>query len=146
MPPRTIILVKKAKGHTGHHGGAWKVAYADFVTAMMALFIVLWLMNTSEHVRKAVAGYFNDPLGRSALTGTDRSGSADNLPITKDNIQQLKQRLEQSIHQLNDLKALSNQIEITVTPEGCALSCSRPKTAVFSTQAVRYSTPMAASF
>jgi chemotaxis protein MotB len=69
MPAKTIILVKKPKGHTGHHGGAWKVAYADFVTAMMSLFIVLWLMNTSDHVRKAVAGYFNDPLGRSALTG-----------------------------------------------------------------------------
>ena len=50
---------KKATAH-GHHGGAWKVAYADFVTAMMALFIVLWLMNSSER-RKAVAGYFNDP-------------------------------------------------------------------------------------
>lgn len=131
MPPRTIILVKKAKGHTGHHGGAWKVAYADFVTAMMALFIVLWLMNTSEHVRKAVAGYFNDPLGRSALTGTDRSGSADNLPITKDNIQQLKQRLEQSIHQLNDLKALSNQIEITVTPEGLRIELLETKDGSF---------------
>jgi chemotaxis protein MotB len=131
MPPRTIILVKKAKGHAGHHGGAWKVAYADFVTAMMALFIVLWLMNTSEQVRKAVAGYFNDPLGHSTLTGADRSGSADNLPITKDNIQQLKQRLEQSIHQLNDLKALSNQIEITVTPEGLRIELLETKDGSF---------------
>ncbi|MFZ0661940.1 MAG: flagellar motor protein MotB [Acidobacteriaceae bacterium] len=118
MPPKTIILVKKDKGHAGHHGGAWKVAYADFVTAMMALFIVLWLMNTNASVRKAVAGYFNDPLGRSTLTGTDRSGSGENLPITKDNIKHLKERLEKSIHQLNDLKSLSNQTEITVTPEG----------------------------
>ena len=118
MPPKTIILVKKTKGHAGHHGGAWKVAYADFVTAMMALFIVLWLMNTNASVRKAVAGYFNDPMGRSTLTGTDRSGSGDNLPITKDNIKSLQERLEKSIEQLNDLKALSNQIEITVTPEG----------------------------
>ena len=42
---RPIILIRKKGGHAGHHGGAWKVAYADFVTAMMALFIVLWLMN-----------------------------------------------------------------------------------------------------
>jgi chemotaxis protein MotB len=118
MPPKTIILVKKVKDHAVHHGGAWKVAYADFVTAMMALFIVLWLMNTNASVRKAVAGYFNDPLGRSTLTGTDRSGSGENLPITKDNIRQLKERLEKSIQKLTDLKALSNQIEITVTPEG----------------------------
>lgn len=117
-PPKTIILVKKSTDHTGHHGGAWKVAYADFVTALLALFIVLWLMNTTPQVRKAVAGYFNDPLGSSKLTGTDRSGAADNLPITKDNIKHLKERLEKSVHQLTDLKPLSNQIEITVTPEG----------------------------
>ena len=58
-----IIVIKKKGGHGGHHGGAWKVAYADFVTAMMALFIVLWLMSQSEKVKKAVAGYFNDPKG-----------------------------------------------------------------------------------
>ena len=131
MPPKTIILVKKAKGHAGHHGGAWKVAYADFVTAMMSLFIVLWLMNTNSSVRKAVAGYFNDPLGRSTLTGTDRSGSADNLPITRDNIKQLKERLEKSVHALNNLKALSNQIEITVTPEGLRIELLETKDGSF---------------
>ncbi len=45
---KTIIIVKKVDGHGGHHGGAWKVAYADFVTAMMALFMVLWLVNSAE--------------------------------------------------------------------------------------------------
>jgi chemotaxis protein MotB len=45
----------------GHHGGAWKVAYADFVTAMMALFIVLWLLNSGESTKAAVAAYFNNP-------------------------------------------------------------------------------------
>ena len=58
---RPIIVVKKVSGHGAHHGGAWKVAYADFVTAMMALFIVLWLMGSSATVKKYVAGYFNDP-------------------------------------------------------------------------------------
>lgn len=130
-PPKTIILVKKAKSHAGHHGGAWKVAYADFVTALMALFIVLWLMNTNTNVRKAVAGYFNDPLGRSKLTGTDRSGAGDNLPITKDNITQLKQRLENGIQKLNDLKALKNQIEITVTPEGLRIELLETKDGSF---------------
>ena len=45
---KPIIIIKKSGGHGGHHGGAWKVAYADFVTAMMALFIVLWLLNSSK--------------------------------------------------------------------------------------------------
>ena len=56
------IIVKKKKGHHGAHGGAWKVAYADFVTAMMALFIVLWVLSQSEEVKQAVASYFQDPL------------------------------------------------------------------------------------
>ena len=56
-----IIVIKKKGGHGGHHGGAWKVAYADFVTAMMALFIVLWLMNSSKQIQEAVGGYFKDP-------------------------------------------------------------------------------------
>lgn len=129
--PKTIVVVKKTRAHAGHHGGAWKVAYADFVTAMMSLFIVLWLMNTSPSVRKAVAGYFNDPLGRSTLTGTDRAGSADNLPITKDNIKDLKARLEQKVHALNNLKSLSNQIEITVTPEGLRIELLETKDGSF---------------
>lgn len=57
------IIIKKVKkgGHGGHHGGAWKVAYADFVTAMMAFFIVMWILASGEDVKQAVAGYFQDP-------------------------------------------------------------------------------------
>jgi chemotaxis protein MotB len=55
------IIIKKKVSHGGHHGGAWKVAYADFVTAMMALFIVLWLLNSSKQLKEAVGGYFKDP-------------------------------------------------------------------------------------
>ena len=57
------IIIKKKVGHAGHHGGAWKVAYADFVTAMMSLFIVLWLLSSSKPVQEAVGGYFRDPSG-----------------------------------------------------------------------------------
>jgi chemotaxis protein MotB len=56
-----IRIVKKKGGHAGHHGGAWKVAYADFVTAMMALFIVLWIVGQSKQVKVYVAEYFKDP-------------------------------------------------------------------------------------
>ena len=64
-----IVIIKKKAAHGGHHGGAWKVAYADFVTAMMALFIVLWLLNSSKQIREAVGGYFKDPTGTSKLVG-----------------------------------------------------------------------------
>ncbi len=57
------IIVKKIKkgGHGGHHGGAWKVAYADFVTAMMAFFIVMWILASSAEVKEQVSGYFQEP-------------------------------------------------------------------------------------
>ena len=55
-----IIVRRKAGGGDGHHGGAWKIAFADFMTAMMALFLVLWLINAAnEETKKAVASYFN---------------------------------------------------------------------------------------
>lgn len=59
---KAIIIVKKKGGHGGHHGGAWKVAYADFVTAMMAFFMVMWLLNSAEtQQREAIASYFRKP-------------------------------------------------------------------------------------
>ncbi|HVJ07169.1 MAG TPA: flagellar motor protein MotB [Acidisarcina sp.] len=128
---RPIYLIRRRALHDSPHGGAWKVAYADFVTALMALFIVLWLMNTSEHVRKAVAGYFNDPLGRSSQTGTDRTGASDNVAITKDNISQLKEQLQKSIREKVELRKLSDQIEITVTPEGLRIELLESKDGTF---------------
>jgi len=71
-----VIVVKKKAGHAGHHGGAWKVAYADFVTAMMAFFLVMWLVNQSKPVKAAIGGYFRDPAafdasgGRGVLPGS----------------------------------------------------------------------------
>lgn len=62
-----IIIKKKGHGH-GHHGGAWKVALADFMTAMMAFFLLLWLMgSTSKEEQKAISGYFNDPGSEYAI-------------------------------------------------------------------------------
>jgi chemotaxis protein MotB len=128
---KPIIIIKKKSGHGGHHGGAWKVAYADFVTAMMSLFIVLWLMNTSEKVRQAVAGYFNDPRGKSTMTGTDQSGSDENLALTEKNIPELKKKIEDAIRKMNDLKALQNQIQITITPEGLRIELLETKDGTF---------------
>jgi chemotaxis protein MotB len=118
---RPIIIVKKKVGHAGHHGGAWKVAYADFVTAMMALFIVLWLLNTSKPVREAIAGYFKDPTGTGKESGTTQSGKGESLSVTtvtKDNIADLKEKLQKAIEQMTNFDKLKNQIAITVTPDG----------------------------
>ncbi len=112
------IIIKKKVVHGGHHGGAWKVAYADFVTAMMALFIVLWLMNSSRQVQEAIGGYFKDPSGKSKMVGTDQRGSGDNFTLTKENMAKLKEELQKSVRKLNDFDKLRNQIEMTVTAEG----------------------------
>src|SRR5919206_2653737 len=73
--PGTIIIKKiKKSGHGGHHGGAWKVAYADFVTAMMAFFLLLWLLNVTTDVQKrGIADYF-DPSISWQSTGPGASG------------------------------------------------------------------------
>ncbi|MGB7547371.1 MAG: flagellar motor protein MotB [Terracidiphilus sp.] len=129
---RPIIVIKKKGGHGGHHGGAWKVAYADFVTAMMALFIVLWLMNSSEKVKKAVAGYFNDPRGTSTLMGTTMTGTGESVTVAKSNdLQKLKDKLEQEIKARKDLEKLSKQIEITITPEGLRIELIEDKNGTF---------------
>jgi chemotaxis protein MotB len=127
-----IIIIKKTGGHGGHHGGAWKVAYADFVTAMMSLFIVLWLMNSSEKIKKAVAGYFNDPKGTSTLMGTTMSGTGESVTVAAaSNMQQLKDKLEEQIKAKKDLDKLSKQIEITITPEGLRIELLEDKNGTF---------------
>ena len=127
-----IIVIKKKGGHEGHHGGAWKVAYADFVTAMMSLFIVLWLMGSSSKVKEAVAGYFNDPQGTGKLLGTTMSGTGKTIQeVSTDDLQKLKDKLEQEIKARKDLEKLSKQIEITITPEGLRIELLEGKDGTF---------------
>src|SRR5450755_4642564 len=114
-----IIIIKKVSGHGGHHGGAWKVAYADFVTAMMALFIVLWLMNSSKPVQEAVGGYFRDPRGVAQKKGTAFGGAGETaVVVKKEDMAKLKEELLKLMEQLADFNKLKKQIEMTVTPEG----------------------------
>ena len=115
---RPIYVIKKKAAHHGPHGGAWKVAYADFVTAMMSLFIVLWLMSTSDQVKKAISGYFNDPKGSAAQTGSAASAKSEIVSIDRDNVEKLKQEIQRAILKQADLTKLSKQIELTVTGEG----------------------------
>ena len=133
---RPIIVIKKKGGHGGHHGGAWKVAYADFVTAMMSLFIVLWLMGSSSKVKQAVAGYFNDPKGVAALLGTAMSGTGVGPgqtveQLNTNDLQKLKDKLDAEIKARKDLEKLSKQIEITITPEGLRIELIEGKDGTF---------------
>ncbi len=89
QPPRIVYKKIYIEAHGGHHGGAWKVAYADFVTAMMAFFLLLWLLGaTTEKQRKGIADYFAPTLvdtkhagvSGKGLFGGDSIVDADNLP------------------------------------------------------------------
>lgn len=75
LAPIIIIKKKKKVSGDGHHGGAWKVAYADFVTAMMAFFLLMWLLNaTTEEQRKGIADYFNPTIPISRISGGGSDG------------------------------------------------------------------------
>jgi chemotaxis protein MotB len=121
-----IIIVKKIF-RAGHHGGAWKVAYADFVTAMMALFIVLWLLSSSAEVKRAVGGYFRDPSGKIAQNGTGQSGASENIGIDKDDMGKLKDKLEAAIRQAPDVGKLKDQVQMSVTGEGLRIELLESK-------------------
>jgi chemotaxis protein MotB len=128
---RPIIIIKKKHGHSGHHGGAWKVAYADFVTAMMALFIVLWLMNSSKQIQEAVGGYFKDPTGTSKKVGSDMVGSGENFVVNKGNMEQLKEQLQKTIREVPHFETFKNHIEITVTNEGLRIELTESASGTF---------------
>src|ERR1700679_3418660 len=130
-PIRPIYVIKKKVSHGGHHGGAWKVAYADFVTAMMSLFIVLWLLNTSPQIKKAVAGYFNDPRSSGKQTGPFPLGWGESVTIDKQNVEKLKEEIEKAILKQADLTKLSKQIDITMTGEGLKIELIEDKGGTF---------------
>ena len=143
---RPIIIIKKKGGHGGHHGGAWKVAYADFVTAMMALFIVLWLMNSSKQIQEAVGGYFKDPTGTSKKVGSNMIGSGENFTLTKDNMPEAEGAAAESRSAKSpNFEKLKNHIEMTVTSEGLRIELPNPPSALSSIAAARKSAAMVAT-
>jgi chemotaxis protein MotB len=143
------IIIKKVKrrgGHEAHHGGAWKVAYADFVTAMMALFIVLWIVANNVTIRASVADYFRDPgamhkTSAGVLSGTNtmrpfsdsaplqapaspnraqQSGEtvAPPQPSEVEKLREEGDKLMKTIAGIPDLAKFKDQIQITITKEG----------------------------
>ena len=127
VPIRTVI--KRKKGHEGGHGGAWKVAYADFVTAMMALFIVLWILGQSKEVRDVVAAYFKDPglfMGaKKGLVTSQVKSFVVSPPISQDkNVGEMERlkaeagNLQKTIAAVPDFGKFKDKIQVAVTQEG----------------------------
>ncbi|MGO1461379.1 MAG: flagellar motor protein MotB [Marinobacter sp.] len=146
MEQQPIIIKRKKVIAAGHHGGSWKVAFADFATAMMAFFLVLWLTATASPEQiKAVEGYFRDPVGFTeggSPNPVDLEGSAsvvseagqdiesDPMVISDDvvdtlsdtleqrRMEELFQELKQRIEENQTLQAFKDQLLIDITDEG----------------------------
>ena len=145
--PVIIKRVKKVKGH-GHHGGAWKIAYADFVTAMMAFFLLMWLLTVAtEEQLQGISDYFDQPLRISMMGGQavgEQSrplpGGGEDLSLTDgevrwgdptpeeieamrqaeelEELEALKERIEQAIDSIDSLRQYRDQLLIDITDEG----------------------------
>ncbi len=141
---RPIIIIRRKKVVHGHHGGAWKIAFADFMTALMALFLVLWVLSSADPAQKtAVAEYFRTPL-LVAMAGGDRNTASTSaipgggpdpifaegernridpreeqlLAEERARMSELEERIEAVIERDPLLRELKDQIRIDVTPEG----------------------------
>jgi chemotaxis protein MotB len=146
-PEIKVRFVKKKGGHAAAHGGAWKVAYADFVTAMMAFFLLMWLLNSADQNTKAgIAGMFQDanffntergkeilanhgkgilPGGRGMAPGPDGDGGSDTAAETPgaaqeehDVMEATAEAIEKSFQQDELLQAFQDQISMDFTDEG----------------------------
>ena len=131
-----IIIRKKRAAHHAHHGGAWKVAYADFVTAMMAFFLVMWLAGQDQEIKETVAGYFRDPgvLDYAKSNGAIKGGAVGVEPgrapqpipppdpsvLAQERAQLTRaaEAIREKLLAATGLDKLKDQIELTITAEG----------------------------
>ncbi len=153
-----IIKKKKVHGGHGHHGGSWKVAYADFVTAMMAFFMVMWIMGLSDQTKAQIQGYFNDPMGfmknqprsknifnvksfpaaspqtkqvGSPGAGERSGGSESQVTAQAAEGAELERRIGKAIAEAPNLKALLKYIDFTITREGIRMEFVESTGSVF---------------
>ncbi|HEY1171681.1 MAG TPA: flagellar motor protein MotB [Verrucomicrobiae bacterium] len=143
-------MSRKKKGH-GHHGGAWKVAYADFVTAMMALFLVLWLTSQDEKIKEAVERSFKNPFNsltkdstglipsKDAQAVRSSSGNFDSASAMELNmLRKLAQDLVTTL-QTNEENPEENPIKMDISPEGMKISVfDKTRRAIFEPDSAKF--------
>jgi chemotaxis protein MotB len=127
-----IIVKKKVVKHGGHHGGAWKVAYADFVTAMMAFFMVMWILGMDQQLRNSIEGYFSNPVGfkkgysagRTPLSSGNSPATAQTTPLKlisrrseEDEMKAVGGKIKSRLKDAG-LTAIGDRIEIIQTQTG----------------------------
>ena len=131
---KPIVIVKKKKVHGGgHHGGSWKVAYADFVTAMMAFFMVMWILGMNDQAKQAIEGYFSNPVGykkgyssgSSPISSGNSPGSVRTEPIRlvmrayqQQRFEEAGEKIRTRIGRMSAGGQISAQVEVVVTTSG----------------------------
>ena len=140
---KIIIVKKKVRRHGGHHGGSWKVAYADFVTAMMAFFMVMWILGMDQRLRQAIEGYFSNPVGyKKGYSGGATPISSGTTPANvkanaiflaareyqQHRFDQVSRELRQKLDSVSEVGGLRARIEIIVTDAGLRIELIESET------------------
>ncbi len=136
------VVIKTRNRNHGTHGGAWKVAYADFVTAMMALFIVLWILNQDPKIVQAVGSYFKDPSAKNVRIkagSTDKSSQTPSAELTKiqwrqaekERFEEMGESLFQELAKSPEFKGVMKQIKITIVQEGLRIEIAESSNDTF---------------
>jgi chemotaxis protein MotB len=130
---KIIVVKKKIKAHGGHHGGSWKVAYADFVTAMMAFFMVMWILGMDQQLRQAIEGYFSNPIGyKKGYSGGATPISSGSSPASvktnavflasreyqRKRFDEVSSALHEKLDSVAQVGKLRTKVEIVVTDAG----------------------------
>lgn len=107
------------------------MAYADFVTAMMALFIVLWLMSSDKDVQQQVSSYFKDPTGQGKLTGTTTAGTGNSIDLPKQDMTRLREKIEDALKTVPNFSSIKDNVELTITSDGLRIELLETEAGMF---------------
>ncbi len=144
-----IIIVRKKRAEDEHYGGSWKVAYADFVTAMMAFFLVMWLVSQSDAIKEGVGGYFREPAGFKDEVGMRHGGEMQKASFyagpggkderqrrrdearTQEQLKRTGREIIDAVVELPGLARIGDQIEVELTDEGLRIQLMEESEATF---------------
>jgi len=107
------------------------VAYADFVTAMMALFIVLWMMNSTRRVKASITGYFRDPKGYTQKMGAGPSAAGEGLQVDHRNVSHIQKQIEEALRSMPEFPRIGDHIQFSVTGEGLRIDLLETEQGLF---------------
>jgi chemotaxis protein MotB len=130
-PPGLLSSPRVRQAFPRSHGGAWKVAYADFVTALMALFIVLWMMNSTVRVKSSITGYFRDPRGYTQKMGAGPAAAGEGLTVDHLHVSDIQKRFEEALRRMPDFPAVRDHVQFSVTGEGLRIDLLETEQGLF---------------